>query len=151
MFCAASMMILLGGMSALASSQSESPSLVGTWKIEMTFSETGGAGLPLPKTLRFQAQENGTGSFQVLDPKAHFWGADKLSEAKWSRGEGDVMTFSGAIEFPLGNVGREAGNFLFKGKFQTPDVITGDAEFSPLVGDRPSRHGTFKAVRAGAK
>ena len=28
------------------------------------------------------------------------------------------------------------------------DVITGEVEFSPLVGDRPSKHGTFKATRA---
>jgi hypothetical protein len=35
-----------------------------------------------------------------------------------------------------------------KGKFETPDLITGQAEFSPLVGDRPSKLGTFKATRA---
>jgi hypothetical protein len=37
---------------------------------------------------------------------------------------------------------------VFKGKFEKADLITGEVEFSPLVGDRPSKHGTFKAVRA---
>jgi hypothetical protein len=36
-----------------------------------------------------------------------------------------------------------------KGKFESADLISGEAEFSPSVGDRPSKHGTFKAVRNG--
>jgi len=36
---------------------------------------------------------------------------------------------------------------LFKGKFEGADLITGEEDFSPLVGDRPSKHGTFKATR----
>jgi hypothetical protein len=36
----------------------------------------------------------------------------------------------------------------FKGKFETADSITGEVEFAPLVGERPSKHGTFKAVRS---
>jgi len=31
---------------------------------------------------------------------------------------------------------------------KTADSITGEVEFSPLVGDMPSKHGTFKAMRA---
>ena len=57
------------------------------------------------------------------------------------------MTFSGPVEFLIGNVGRDAGTLTFKGKFETPDSITGEVEFFPLIGDRPSKHGTFKAVR----
>jgi hypothetical protein len=48
----------------------------------------------------------------------------------------------------IGNVGRDAGTLEFKGKFETSDLITGEVEFSPLVGDRPSKSGTFKAIRA---
>jgi hypothetical protein len=47
----------------------------------------------------------------------------------------------------LGNVGRDAGTLVFKGKFETADLITGEVEFSPFVGERPSKHGTFKAAR----
>ena len=72
-------------------------------------------------------------------------GAAKPSEAKWTQGEGNAVTFSGAVEFPIGNVGRDAGTLVFKGKFETPDLITGEVDFSPLVGDRPSKSGTFKA------
>jgi hypothetical protein len=35
-----------------------------------------------------------------------------------------------------------------KGKFETADLISGEVEFSPLVGERPSKHGAFRAVRA---
>ena len=56
--------------------------------------------------------------------------------------------FSRPMEFLIGNVGRDAGTLTFKGKFEAPDLITGEVEFSPLVGDRPSKLGTFKAVRA---
>jgi hypothetical protein len=36
---------------------------------------------------------------------------------------------------------------MFKGKFESADLITGEVEFAPLVGERPSKHGTFKATR----
>ena len=49
----------------------------------------------------------------------------------------------------VGNVGRDPGTLVFKGKFETDGSIGGEMEFSPLLGDRPSKHGTFKAVRAG--
>jgi hypothetical protein len=52
------------------------------------------------------------------------------------------------MEFLLGNVGRDAGTLTCKGKFETPDLITGEVDFSPSVGEGPSKHGTFKAVRA---
>jgi hypothetical protein len=51
------------------------------------------------------------------------------------------------VEFPIGNVARDPGTLTFKGKFETPDAITGAVEFAPLVGERPSKHGTFKATR----
>ncbi len=99
--------------------------------------------------LMFDAQGAGKGSFLLLDPRLKVWGPAKPSEAKWTRGEGNSVTFSGAVEFLLGNVGRDAGTLVFKGKFETPSLITGAVEFAPLVGERPSKHGTFKAVPAG--
>src|SRR5213595_258365 len=36
----------------------------------------------------------------------------------------------------------------FRGKFEAADSITGEVEFSPLVGERPSKRGTFKATRS---
>ena len=125
-------------------SQAQSPDLIGTWKIEITFANE------QPRSLRFDAQGDGKGSFLVLDPRLKAWGPAKPSEAKWSRGEGNSVTFSGPVEFLLGNVGRDTGTLTCKGKFESADVISGEVEFSPSVGDRPSRHGTFKAVRSGA-
>src|SRR6266436_170298 len=125
-----------------AVSQAESPNIIGRWNVEITFANEE------RRSLRFDAQSEGKGTFELLDPKAKVWGAATSSEAKWSRGEGNAVTFSGPVEFLLGNVGRDAGTLACKGKFETADLISGEVEFSPSVGERPSRHGTFKAVRA---
>jgi hypothetical protein len=67
------------------------------------------------------------------------------------------VTFSGAVEFPIGNVGRDAGTLVFKGKFETEDLITGEVAFFPLDQDRsnpkarPSKSGTFKTIRAAGE
>lgn len=126
-----------------ASSQAQSPNLIGSWKVDITF--TNGES----RSLRFDAQDAGKGSFQLVDPRSKFSGSSKPLEAKWTLGEGNTATFSGAIEFPLGNVGRDPGTLAFKGKFKTKSLIMGGVDFFPLIGDQPSKHGTFKAVRAG--
>ncbi len=123
--------------------QADSSNMIGRWNIEITFANDE------HRSLRFDAQAGGKGTFLLLDPKLNVWGDAKPSEAKWNRDEGNSVTFSGPVEFMLGNVGRDAGTLVFKGKFERPDLIAGEVEFSPLVGDRPSKHGTFKAVRAG--
>ncbi len=123
--------------------QAQSPNVIGRWNVEITFANDN------HRSLRFDAQGSGKGSFLLLDPKLNVWGPAKPSEAKWSRGEGNSVTFSGPVEFMIGNVGRDAGTLVFKGKFETESLITGEVGFSPLVGDGPSKSGTFKAVRAG--
>ena len=117
--------------------------MTGPWNVEITFANE------RHHSLRLEAQGDGKGSLQLTDPAAKVWVGAKPSEAKWSRGEGNSVTFSGPVEFLLGNVGRDAGTLTCKGKFETADLITGEVEFSPSVGDRPSKHGTFKAVRSG--
>jgi hypothetical protein len=97
--------------------------------------------------LRFEAQDAGKGSFLWLDPRSNVWQPARPSEAKWTRGDGNSVTFSGAVEFLIGNVGRDAGTLTLKGKFETESLITGEVDFSPLVGDGPSKSGTFKAIR----
>ncbi len=116
--------------------------MTGRWNIEINFADG------TKRSLRFDAQEHGKGTFLLVDPMLSRWGPAKPSEAKWTPGDQNSVTFSGAVEFPLGNVGRDPGTLMFKGKFATPDSIGGEVEFAPLVGDRPSKHGTFKAVRA---
>jgi hypothetical protein len=123
-------------------SQAESPTLIGTWNVDITF------GNQEHRSVRFEAKGDGKGTLMAADPRSKVWGAAKSSEAKWTRGEGNSVTFSGEVEFLIGNVGRDAGTLTFTGKFETPDLIMGEVEFSPLVGERPSKHGTFKATRA---
>jgi hypothetical protein len=116
--------------------------MIGSWKVGITF--TNGES----RSLRFDARDSGKGSLLLLDPRSTVWGSAKPSEAKWTQGDGNSVTFSGAVEFLIGNVGRDAGTLVFKGKFETESLITGEVEFSPLVGDGPSKSGTFKAIRA---
>jgi len=164
--------MVIAQMCCSALAQAQTPNMIGTWNVEITFANE------QHHSLRFEAQGDGKGSLQLTDPAAKVWTGAKPSDAKWTRGEGNSVTFSGPVEFLLGNVGRDAGtltckgkfetadlisgevDFLLgnvgrdagtltcKGKFETADLISGEVDFSPLVGERPSKHGTFKAVRA---
>jgi hypothetical protein len=134
-------------MIGAAFSATESPNVVGRWKVEITFAEGES------RSLRFEARESGQGSFLLLDPKSNYWGPARPSDAKWTQGgEGSVM-FSGPVEFPLGNVGRDAGTLVLKGKFGTGDSISGEAMFFRSDQDpsapesKPSKSGSFKATR----
>ena len=133
---------LIAQLCSIAMAQTQSPSLLGRWNVEITFANEE------HRSLRFDAQGDGKATLTVTDPQSKVWGPAKPSEAKWTAESGNSVTFSGAVEFMIGNVGRDAGTLVFKGKFETPDLITGEVEFSPLVGDRPSKSGTFKAIRA---
>jgi hypothetical protein len=124
-----------------ALAQAQSPNMIGRWNVEINFAEGN------KRSLRFDAQDGGKGTLLLLDPRLKVWGPGKPSEAKWTREDQNSVTFTGPVEFMLGNVGRDAGTLSFKGKFETPDVITGEVEFAPLIGERPSKHGTFKATR----
>ena len=125
-----------------AMAQGQSPEMIGRWNVDITFADGN------KRSLRFDAQEAGKGTLLVVDPRLNVWGPGKPSEAKWTREDQNSVTFTGPVEFMLGNVGRDAGTLMFKGKFETPDSISGEVEFAPLVGERPSKHGTFKAVRS---
>jgi hypothetical protein len=120
----------------------QSPNMIGRWNIEIAFADGN------KRLLRFDAHGEGKGSFEVVDPRAKAWGVTTHFEAKWTLSEVNSVTFTGPVEFMLGNVGRDAGTLTFKGKFEDANLITGDVEFAPLVAERPSRHGTFKAIRA---
>jgi hypothetical protein len=129
-------------------SQAQSPNMIGGWKVEITFANGDS------RSLRFDARDSGKGSFLLLDPRSNFWEPARPSEANWTQGEGNSVTFSGAVEFPIGNVGRDAGTLVFKGRFGTEASITGEVAFFPLDQDpnnpkaRPSKGGMFKAIRA---
>src|SRR5215831_16627537 len=135
--------ILIFGLitQSIAMSEAESPNVIGTWNVEITFANN------QHRSVRFDARADGKGSLVAADLRAKVWGAASPSEAKWTRDQGNSITFSGPVEFLIGNVGRDAGTLMCNGKFETADLIVGEVDFSPLVGERPPRHGTFKAVR----
>jgi hypothetical protein len=135
-------LMLITQMCSIALAQGQSSNMIGRWNVEINFADGN------KRLLRFDAQGDGKGTFLLLDPMLSRWGPAKPSEAKWTPADQNSVTFSGAVEFPLGNVGRDAGTLAFRGKFETADSITGEVEFAPLVGERPSKHGTFKAVRS---
>jgi hypothetical protein len=126
---------------SITMSEAQSPNVTGTWNVEITFANDE------HRSVRFDARADGKGSLVAADPRSKVWDGSKASEAQWSRGEENAITFSGAVEFLIGNVGRDAGALMCKGKFENADLIAGEVEFTPLVGERPSKHGTFKAVR----
>ena len=136
------LLVVIAQMCCNALAQAETPNVTGTWNVEITF------GNGQHHSLRFEAQGDGKGTFLLLDPRAKVWGAPTSFKAKWSMDDNSV-TFAAPVEFMLGNVGRDAGTLTCKGKFEAADLISGEVEFSPLVGERPSKHGTFKAVRGG--
>jgi hypothetical protein len=136
------LMLIVQTGCAAAVAQAQSPNLIGRWNVEITFANG------TRHSLRIDAQGAGKGSFLPLDPRSKFWEPGKPSEVKWTQGDGNSVTFSGPVEFLIGNVGRDAGTLDFKGKFETESLITGEVEFSPLVGDGPSKSGTFKGIRA---
>jgi hypothetical protein len=133
--------MLIAGICCTAMAHAQSPNLIGRWNVEITFGDGN------KRSLHFDAQSEGKGSFEVVDPRAKVWGAGTHFEAKWTPGEGNSVTFSGPVEFMLGNVGRDVGTLVFKGKFEAASLITGEVEFASPAGERPSKHGTFKATR----
>lgn len=126
---------------SIAVSEAQSPNVIGTWNVEITFANNE------HRSVRFEAGASGKGSLAISDARSKVWGGSKPSEAQWSQADQNSITFSGAVEFLLGNVGRDAGTLTCTGKFETPDSIAGEVEFSPMVGERPSKHGSFKAIR----
>jgi hypothetical protein len=140
--CCSVILMIIPQMCGSVLAQGQSPNMIGSWNIEITFADGN------KRSLRFDAQEAGKGTLLVVDPRLKVWGPGKPSEAKWTREDQNSVTITGPVEFMLGNVGRDAGTLAFKGKFETADLITGEVDFAPLVGDRPTRHGTFKATRS---
>ncbi|MGH8095403.1 MAG: hypothetical protein ACREIF_18370 [Chthoniobacterales bacterium] len=140
-------LMVLAQLFGMGLSRAQPSDIIGSWKVEITF------GNGESRLFRFEAGDSGKGSFLLLDPRSKFWGTAGPSKAEWTRGDEDSVIFSGIVEFPLGNVGRDAGTLVLKGKFGTDGSITGEAMFFPLDQDakdpkaRPSKEGTFKATR----
>lgn len=140
-------LVVLAQLLGMGLSQAKSSNVIGNWNVEITF-ENGET-----RSFRVEARESGAGSFLLLDPRSKVWGPAKPSEAKWTQGDEGSVMFSGPVEFPLGNVGRDAGALVLKGKFGTEGTVTGAATFFRPDQDpkdpkaTPSKSGSFKATR----
>jgi hypothetical protein len=128
--------------------QTQSFNLAGRWKVEFKFSGDE------EHTLRFDAQSDGKGAFLLLDPISSLLPPAEPTKAQWEQAAPDQATFSGAIEFPIGNVGRDAGTLVFKGKFDSANSISGKVSFFRAGQDLknsatiPAKTGDFSAKRA---
>ena len=128
----------------------QSSDLKGRWKIDITFEDQS------KRSLSFDAENSGTGSL-LLEARSNWDEPAKPSQAKWTVGKERRVTISGPVEFPIGNVGREAGMLVFKGSFKSGSKITGDFAFFSMDQDpmdpnaTPSKTGKFEATRVGAR
>jgi hypothetical protein len=128
--------------------QTQSFNIGGRWKVEFKFSGD------KEHTLRFDAQSDGKGAFLLLDTLSSLLPPAEPTKAQWEQAAPDQATFSGAIEFPIGNVGRDAGTLVFKGKFDSANSISGKVSFFRAGQDLknpatiPAKTGDFTAKRA---
>src|SRR5262245_23471596 len=127
----------------------QSSDLVGRWKVDITFEDQS------KRSLSFDAEDSGAGSL-LLEARSNWDEPAKPSHAKWTVGREKRVTILGPVEFPIGNVGREAGVLVFKGIFKSERIITGDVAFFPMDQDpmdpkaTPTKTGKFEATRARA-
>ena len=128
----------------------QSSDMMGRWKIDVTFEDQS------KRSLRLDAEDSGKGSL-LLEARSNWDEPAKPSQAKWTVGREKRVTILGPVEFPIGNVGREAGILVFKGSFNSGSKITGDFAFFSMDQDpmdpkaTPSKTGKFEATRVGAR
>jgi uncharacterized protein (TIGR03437 family) len=128
--------------------QNQSFNLMGRWRVEFKFSGD------RDHTLRFNADSQGKGSFLLLDAISNLIPPPEPTKSQWEQPAPDQVTFSGDIEFPIGNVGRDAGTLVFKGRFESADSISGTVAFFRAgqdpkdPGTVPAKSGDFTAKRA---
>jgi len=133
----------------VSSVHTQSRSLVGQWQIEFKFSSS------KEHTLRLDAHAGGNGTFLLLDSRSNLLPPAEPTKAQWEQAPSQVM-FWGDIEFPIGNVGRDAGALVFNGAFESADAVSGKVAFFRVGQDPkdpatvPAKSGKFTARRGAA-
>lgn len=135
------------GLSKPANQQpSAATKLDGRWRVRFTLSG-------LEKNLIFEAKPKGAGLLSLLDTGPDDTAAPGSLPAAWSQLANDRVSFSGEAELPLGTCCREIGTVIFKGKFTSPNAISGRMIFVTSVDEDESPYkfhsavGTFTATR----
>ncbi|HKA21584.1 MAG TPA: hypothetical protein VKN18_25130 [Blastocatellia bacterium] len=140
--------ICIAGARAQATS---APNALGRWKVDVEFTDMS------KHSLRFDVQDAGRGSFLLLDTRSSLIEPAQPTEAKWSQLVANQLDFSGAVEFKIGNVGREVGLLVFKGTFETDDKVSGKVDFFHFIQDskdpepKAARTGSFIATRVAGE
>jgi hypothetical protein len=126
--------------------QAPAAKLNGRWRVKLSM--TG-----LEKNLVFEAKENGSGSFKLLDTGPDDKPVADPVPAAWSQLTNDRVSFSGEAELPIGTCCREVGTLMFKGKLTSNNTIVGKLVFVTSVDQEESPFqfrsevGTFVANR----
>jgi hypothetical protein len=129
--------------------RAESPNPVGQWQVKLKFSGVE------EHSLRFEAQVDGRATFLLLDSRSSLLPPAEPTKAEWEQPASGQVTFSGEMEFPIGNVGRDAGTLVCKGTFAGADSLGGTAAFFSVGQDpkdpatKPAKTGEFTARRSG--
>lgn len=114
--------------------------LPGRWRVKFNLS-----GID-EKNLILDSQSDRSGSFLLLDtavdgkPEAH------PRPAAWSQPTNNRVSFSGEVELPLGTCCREVGTLIFKGEFNSNDIIAGKAIFITSTVDEENFNGFRSTV-----
>jgi hypothetical protein len=149
MMKATTALILIGLLQLLGTdlSRAQPPPLLGHWRVEVSFANGES------RSFDFEAAASGKGSLLAIVPRPNQSEPSQSSAAEWTQGKDESVSFSGSVQFPLGNVGIARGTLLCQGKFGSDGSIAGDARFFPEgqspknPQSQPSKSGTFKATR----
>jgi hypothetical protein len=119
---------------------------VGRWQVKFTLLDSS------EKNLIFTAQENGEGTFQMLDTGPDNKPVAGLQAAAWSFTDNN-LSFSGEVELPVGTCCRQVGTLIFKSKLNSANATSGRIIFVTNIEEDESPYkyhttvGTFTASR----
>jgi hypothetical protein len=125
---------------------SQPVNFTGRWQVKFTVLNTS------EKNLILTAQENGDGTFELLDTGIDDKPVPGLKPAAWSLTNNN-LSVSGEVELPTGTCCRETGTLILKSKLTASNSISGKLIFVTNIDEDESPYkyhatvGTFTASR----
>ena len=148
---AATLLIAAASITAQDKSETESSSSVPVGGWDVTFSLLSPTTVTNTRRLMFMSFSDGTGTFRIIGPRTT-WTTQTIFPSVWRSLTPSFMSFSGEVEFPIGNCCREAGTLVFKGTRANDGTMSGPVLFitsNPIVATPAPytiRTGTFVAT-----
>ncbi len=118
----------------------QSPNATGRWVIELNLSNS------RPHKIQLEFQGNGNATYLLLDNISSLNPPPVALKATWNTATDGRTEVSGSIEFPIGNVGIEAGTLTLTGTFSDANTFTGSANFTNDA-IKQTKSGNFTARR----